>query len=417
MGFLWTELDLLHEDQNLAPDANAARSVIARLIADRPRASRTDIVKVTGLARSTIDKHLEVLVGSGLVEDAGLGAPDARGRPAQVFKISDRKGVLLVADVSSCLTRMALTTLDKEVVARRDVDLDVRDGPDRLLGALCEQFVTLLGDHGWSRHDALAVSVGLPGPVDSHLGMAVRPPLMPGWDGHLVCRPLAQFFGCDVIVDNDTNLAALGEARAYRGEHLPLLMVNIGTGVGGGFVGENGRLLHGADGAATDIGHVQVPDAVDALCRCGGRGCLEAVASVGAMAARLSRQQARDVSPRDLIDSLVRGDGATVQVVREAASAVGRVVSNLVNFSNPRRIVIGGAITQVTEDVLAQVRSVVYQQAQPLATRNLSLVHSELGDEAGLIGGMVSVIEQVLSPRGIAYHTRPTGSTMKPLGL
>ena len=71
MGFLWTELDLLHEDQNLAPDANAARSVIARLIADKPQASRTDIVKVTGLARSTIDKHLEVLVTSGLVEDAG----------------------------------------------------------------------------------------------------------------------------------------------------------------------------------------------------------------------------------------------------------------------------------------------------------------------------------------------------------
>ncbi len=69
-----------------------------------------------------------------------------------------------------------------------------------------------------------------------------------------------------------------------------------------------------------------------------------------------------------------------------------------------------------TDDVLAQIRSVVYQQAQPLATRNLSIVHTELGDEAGLIGGMVSAIEQVLSPRGIQYHTRPAGSDMRPLG-
>jgi hypothetical protein len=66
--------------------------------------------------------------------------------------------------------------------------------------------------------------------------------------------------------------------------------------------------------------------------------------------------------------------------------------------------------------MLAQIRSVVYQQAQPLATRNLSIMHTELGDEAGLIGGMISAIEQVLSPRGIQYHTRPDGSDMRPLG-
>ena len=82
----------------------------------------------------------------------------------------------------------------------------------------------------------------------------------------------------------------------------------------------------------------------------------------------------------------------------------------------PARVVIGGEITLCTDDVLSQIRSVVYQQAQPLATRNLSIVHTELGDEAGLIGGMVSAIEQVLSPRGIQYHTRPAGSDMKPLG-
>lgn len=78
---------------------------------------------------------------------------------------------------------------------------------------------------------------------------------------------------------------------------------------------------------------------------------------------------------------------------------------------------LAGAITKCTEDILAQVRSVVYQRAQPLATRKLSLVHSTLGIEAGLIGGMISGIEQVLSPRGTAYHTRPADSAMQPLGV
>jgi predicted NBD/HSP70 family sugar kinase len=417
MGSLWTEVGLLHQDQNLAPDAVAARSVVARLIADGANVTRTDLVKATGLARSTIENHLSVLLEHGLIEDAGLGPQNSRGRPAQAFRISARKGVILVADVSSRTTRLALTTLDKEVVARSEISMSVDEGPDRLLDAISKQFEIMLAENMLAERDALVISVGLPGPVDAKLGMAVRPPLMPGWDGVGICSYFAHRFRCDVIVDNDVHLMALGEARSYRGQFLPLLMISIGTGVAGGFVSESGLLLHGADGAAADIGHTKVPDTQDALCRCGNHGCLQAVASLEAMSKRVSRMKKQQVTPGELFDLLVRGDPSTVSVVRESATIVGQVVADLVNFCNPARIVLAGAITQCTEDFLAQIRSVVYQQAQPLATRNLSLVHSTLGDEAGLIGGMISGIEQVLSPRGIAYHTRPADSAMLPLGM
>ncbi|MCW2507112.1 MAG: family transcriptional regulator, partial [Modestobacter sp.] len=394
MGSLWTEVALLIDDQSLAPNAHAARSVIARLIADSPQLSRAEIVKATGLARSTIDKHLGVLMDAGLVEDAGLGRQDARGRPAQVFRISAKRGVLLVADVGATASHLAITTLDKVVVARAEVDIDVAVGPEKLLEAVCEAFMELLAQNSLGNPDVLGISIGLPGPVDSKLGMVVRPPLMPGWDGFLVCRFMASYFHADVVVDNNVNLMALGEARTYYGKHLPLLMIYIDTGIGAGFVGEDGRVLHGADGSAADIGHVQLQDS-DALCRCGNRGCLEAVASVGAIASRLSTTVAHEVAPEDLLTSLARGEAAAVSVVRETAARLGCVIANLVNFCNPARIVVGGPIAEASEDVLAQVRSVVYQQAQPLATRNLSLVHSALGDEAGLVGGMVSAIEQV----------------------
>jgi predicted NBD/HSP70 family sugar kinase len=417
MGSLWTEVGLLHQDQNLAPDAVAAKSVVARLIADKDTVTRTDLVKATGLARSTIENHLSILLESGLIEDAGPGPQGSRGRPAQAFHISANKGVVLVADVSTRMTRLAVTTLDKQVVSRSEIKMEVAAGPNQLLGAIAAGFEAMLGSSALGTQDVLVISIGLPGPVDAKLGMAVRPPLMPGWDGFGVCRYFAHRFDCDVIVDNDVHLMALGEARSYRGEHLPLLMISIGTGVGGGFVSESGHLLHGADGAAADIGHSKVPDMKDMLCRCGSHGCLEAVASLGAMAARLSAIRNDDIGEEQLFDLLVRGDPATVNVVRDSATIVGQVVADLVNFCNPARIVMAGAITQCTEDILAQVRSVVYQQAQPLATRKLSLVHSTLGSEAGLIGGMISGIEQVLSPRGIAYHTRPVDSTMQPLGL
>lgn len=415
MGSLWTEVGLLKDDRNLTPDAYTARSVIARFIADRPRASRTEIVSYTGLARSTIAKHLEALLDSGLIEDAGPAQNDPRGRPAQNFRISAGKGVLLIADVSAKVSRLALATLDKGMVAKIEIPLDVTLGPQEVLPALRDAFVDLLEANSLAVTDALALSLGLPGPVDSHQGVPVRPPMMPGWDGFDVCGYMAAAFRCDVIVDNDINLMALGEARALKGDHLPLLMISIGTGIGGGFVSESGLLLHGADGAATEIGHTPVPDRQDIICRCGAHGCLEAIASIGAMANTVAELRGSPVTTEELFDSLKRGDGTTVNVVREAAFLVGTVVADLVNFCNPARVVLGGGITHCSEDILAQIRSVVYQRSQPLATRNLSLVHSSLGNEAGLIGGMISVIEQVLSPRGIQYHTQGTG--LRPLGL
>lgn len=417
MGSLWTEVQLLKADRTLAPDAHAARSTIARLIADGGMASRRDIVKSTGLARSTIDSHLDVLMAAGLVDDAGMGGGHTRGRPAQTFRISARRGVVLIAVVGVDETLLAIATLDKTIVDRCVVATPVSAGPQDLLPQIAAEFAALMERNGRARGDALAISVGLPGPVDSHLGHAVRPPLMPGWDGFGVCSAMAKEFYCDVVVDNDVNTMALGEARLHGGDKLPLLLVSIGKGVGAGFVSESGLLLHGADGAAADIGHIQTRSGSDVLCRCGNRGCLEAIASTDAIAARVSAAVGTDIDADEVIERLKNGEPTTVSIVREVASIVGQVVADLVNFCNPALIVLEGRITECTEDVLAQVRSVVYQQSQPLATRNLSIAHGRLGNESGLVGGMVNAIEQVLSPRGIQFHTRSPESDLLPLGL
>lgn len=417
MGSLWTEVELLHDDRSLAPNAHAARSVIARMIADAPHLGRSEIVKSTGLARSTVDRHLGVLVEAGIIEDAGLARRDARGRPAQVFSVRADKGIVLVADVTMVRFRAALITLTRDVLAETEIEMSVERGPDEVLGRIADTFAELMTAHGLAGSEVLAVSIGLPGPVDSHRGMAVRPPGMPGWDGFLVCRFMAKRFNADVLVDNRVNLMALAEARSYKGGFLPLLVVHVGDSVGAGFVGPDGRVLHGADGAASDIGHIQMRDQTDVLCACGNHGCLAAVASAAAMAAQLSAARGHEVSLPAFLEQLRLGDPTTVSIARAKATSLGHVIANLVNFCNPARIVLSGPVVESTDDILARIRSVVYQQAQPLATRNLSLAHSSLGDDAALIGGMIFGIEQVLSPRGIAYQSRGPRSTMLPLGL
>ncbi len=416
MGTFWTEVQLLVPDRNLAPSAHAARSTIARMIANGGEVSRREIVAATGLARSTVDSHLQVLLRAGLIDDAGTGGTAQRGRPAQVFTINPDRGVVLVADMAVDRSRLAITDLAKTVLGERTIDIHVDNGPAVVSEAIASGFEEMMEELDIPRSRALAISLGIPGPVDSHKGVVVRPPLMPGWDGFEACSFMAGRFDCDAIVDNDVNLKALGEARALSDTDLPLLLVTVDVGVGAGFVSESGLLLHGADGAAADIGHMRVSDASDALCACGNRGCLSAVASVGAMAASVSKAVGMEVNSRELIDRLVRGDATTVSLVREIAAKLGGAIADLVNFCNPARIVISGEVAACTDDMLAQIRSVVYQQAQPLSTRNLQIMHSELREEAGLIGGMISAIEQVLSPRGIQYHTRPEGSEMKPLG-
>jgi predicted NBD/HSP70 family sugar kinase len=203
-----------------------------------------------------------------------------------------------------------------------------------------------------------------------------------------------------VILENDVNLRALGEARALPDDQSPLLFVKVGTGIGGGLITREGALHHGADGAAGDIGHIRVRGAPDVVCICGNVGCIEAVASANAIAQRLSTE-ADPVTIADVRARIARNDPAALALVREAAGLIGEVVATLVHFYNPARVTLGGSVTAASDELLAGVRSVVYQRALPLATRNLVLANSVLGEYAGLAGAMVLGIEQALSASDI----------------
>jgi predicted NBD/HSP70 family sugar kinase len=243
--------------------------------------------------------------------------------------------------------------------------------------------------------------IGVPGPVDGQLGIPVRPPIMPGWHAYPVTARLHETFGCPAVLENDVNLRALGEARSLPADQVPLLFVKVGTGIGGGLVTRDGGLHHGADGAAGDIGHVRVRGAPDQPCVCGNVGCIEAVASASAIVRALPEIRAI----ADLRALLGRGDAAAIAAVRDAAGLIGELVATLVHFFNPARVTLGGSLTSASDELLAGVRSVVYQRALPLATRNLVLTNSVLGEYAGLAGATVLGIERVLSAESIGALT------------
>jgi len=383
-------------------DAEVTLSTVARLIASGAAQSKADLVPAAGMARTTVSAAVDELLSRGVVRIAGTRPTPGRGRPADRLALSPRGGHVLLADVGARGAHLAVVDLSQEVVAHEHVDLDVRDGPEPVLAAI-EARLDALRAQGPPEVAARAVVIGLPGPVDGNLGAPVRPPIMPGWHAYPVSARLQGRFGCPAVLENDVNLRALGEARALPADQAPLLFVKIGTGIGGGLVTREGTLHHGADGAAGDIGHVRVRGGPDDPCACGNVGCIEAVASASAVARRLAGSD--PVTIADVRARLAKADPTAVALVREAAAHIGELVAMLVHFYNPARVTIGGSLTAASDDLLAGVRSVVYQRALPLATRNLVLATSVLGEYAGLAGAAVLGIEQALSAREIGALT------------
>ena len=387
-------------------DRAATMSVLAQLIASGVADTKPALAAATGLARSSVDGALARLRSLGLVLADAPVVPAGRGRPPQLLRINPDAGTVLVFDLTPHHVRVAAARMDQQVLGLQRTEFALDAGPQATLDFAVEQADATLADLGLTRADVAATVVSLPGPVDTRRGVPVRPPIMPGWDGFEVAGYMTAAFACPCVVDNDVNLIAVGEARVLPPDQCPLLVVKVGTGIGGGMVVAGGGLHRGADGAACDIGHLRVPGPQEVICSCGNVGCIEALASVEAITRRYGELTERtDLRQQDLLAAARTGEPLAIRLIRDAAALLGETVASLIHVYNPARIVLVGPLTAVTDDLLDGVRSVAYQRALPLATRNLTLAHSVIGDLAGVLGAVVLGIEEVLSPEALTART------------
>jgi len=368
---------------------------VLQLIRDREGMTRSDLARITGLARSTVAQRVDALLAHELVYEAG-GTASTGGRPPTLLTFNQAAGVVLVADLGATHSRLAASDLAGAPLAEEAFDMDIAAGPERVLGHVNEHFSALLGELGRTPEDVRGIGIGVPGPVAFHKGQPVKPPIMPGWNGFPIPRWFAAHYDAPVLVDNDVNIMALGEHWANWRETEHLMFVKVGTGIGCGIVA--GRAIHrGAQGAAGDIGHIRLPGHEDVRCRCGNLGCVEAVAGGGALARRLTEAGLEAADSRDVVRLLRADDATAVRMVREAGRYLGEVLAGCVNFFNPGVIVIGGDVGEAPE-LLAGVREVTIQRSLPLATGELAIVASRLGDRAGVVGAAIMVVEHVLAP-------------------
>lgn len=234
-----------------------------------------------------------------------------------------------------------------------------------------------------------AVGVSFGGPVDSAAGVVRLSHHVAGWDNFPLQARLQAAFGAPAAVDNDANVAALGEYRfgAGRGTR-DLLYVTVSTGVGGGWV-LDGRPWRGHDGMAGEIGHTVV-DPAGPLCLCGKRGCVERLASGPYMAADYAAEMGRagegTVTGKDVAEMAAAGDETARAILLRGARALGVGLGHAANLVNPQRFILGGGVTKSGDAWWAEVRRAARATALPEV--NVDIVPAALGDDAPLWGAV-----------------------------
>jgi len=357
--------------------------------------TRADLIAATGLGRSTVSQRLDALIGEKLVLAQGE-APSTGGRRPATLVFNDQAGIVLAADLGATHSRLAVADLSCQLIAETTGQIAIGEGPETVLAWAEEQFAVLLAEAGREPSELRAIGIGVPGPVEFDSGRPVNPPIMAGWDGFDVPGRLGERYPVPVLVDNDVNVMSLGEHHTEWSTTDNLLFVKVGTGIGCGII-VDGEIYRGTDGAAGDIGHIQVAGH-EILCECGNVGCLEIVAG-GRALARDAREAGRAAESSSDIVELVRAhDVEVVRLVRQAGRHLGEVLAGLVNLLNPSMIIIGGDIARAHGELFAGVREVIYQRSTPLATKHLQIVRSTLDDRAGVIGASVLATQHVLSP-------------------
>ncbi len=383
----------------LLPDAAAKvlledYKAILRGVPATGGASRPKLAEASRLARSSASERVRELVDMGLLVEAGK-AESMGGRRAKRMEFSSGVGLVLALELGSTHAKWRLADFAGRVVAEDAFGVVMTNGADQVLALVDKAVRVALEERGLKVERLASCAIGFPGPLNFATGRVMGPPSMTGWDEAPVPELFAKWLPVPTVVDNDVNVMALGDYEAkWRGEGThDLLFVKYGTGIGCGVVAD-GKVYRGADGTAGEVGHtlvagVDLPD----LCSCGGRNCLEVVASGKALVGRLKAQGHDVETAGDVARLVVQGDVVAMNLVREAGRALGAVMTGIVNFFNPDAIIMGGSIGSLGSSLLAGMREAIYGQAAVFSTRRLRILPSHLGGEAGLRGATLLALD------------------------
>ncbi|MCF6094276.1 ROK family glucokinase [Microaerobacter geothermalis] len=257
----------------------------------------------------------------------------------------------------------------------------------------------LLQENGLEWKEITGIGVGAPAFFDLKKGEVVEAVNL-GWHHVPLMETLMERWKLPVCVDNDANVAALGEMWVGAGIGAThILCITIGTGIGGGVI-INGDIYHGANGSAGEVGHVTVRHQDGRLCNCGKTGCLETEASATAIVLdamdklkhlsdgplKEAYDKSGTLTAKMVVELALKGEPTCKEIIQKAGKVLGRSLAEMCYLLNPELIIIGGGISYAGEMLFNPLTEAFYQTAFPRVAEDTSIVPARLGNQAGMIG-------------------------------
>lgn len=306
-------------------------------------------------------------------------------------------------DVGGTTIKIGFFKNDGEMIDRWEINTRTDNFGENILSDICESLENKMIKDEISLDEIDGIGIGLPGPVLSD-GTVLQCVNL-GWGTFNVEQKLSEMFhGIKVKAGNDANVAALGEAWKGGGkDYHDIVMITLGTGVGGGVV-INGKILTGYNGGAGEIGHMHIQDGEPEQCNCGRYGCLEQYASATGVVRLAKRYMAShdsetkmkefgdNITAKDVFDLAKAGDEGAVSVAEQMGAYLGKAMSHIATTINPQAFIIGGGVSKAGQYLIDVVKD-TYRETCFSACGDAAVHLAELGNDAGMYGSAALVVK------------------------
>lgn len=303
-------------------------------------------------------------------------------------------------DIGGTTVKIGLFTVDGTLQEKWEITTRTDEGGKFILGDIAESIMDKLAEKLIDKTDVAGIGMGVPGPVKAD-GTVLRCVNL-GWGIFNVANELSAITGLPVKAGNDANMAALGEMWQGGGKgYRDIVMVTLGTGVGGGII-IDGKMLSGVNGAGGEIGHIQVNEEETETCGCGRKGCLEQYTSATGIvrtAKKLlnttdrpsSLRNVQYVSAKEVFDAAKQGDDLALEIVENHGKCLGIALAKIACVVDPEIFVIGGGVSKAGS-VITDTTEKYFKEHAFHACKNTKFALATLGNDAGMYGGACAIL-------------------------
>ncbi|MGN0395269.1 MAG: ROK family glucokinase [Coprococcus sp.] len=303
-------------------------------------------------------------------------------------------------DIGGTTVKIGLFSIQGELVDKWEITTRTDEGGRFILSDIADSIKTKIAEKSISGDDVAGIGMGVPGPVKED-GTVLKCVNL-GWGIFNVEEELEKLTGYKVKAGNDANMAALGEMWQGGGKgYTNIVMVTLGTGVGGGII-INGKMLSGVNGAGGEIGHICVNDEETEKCGCGNTGCLEQYTSATGIVRSANiclntsdkpskLRTVQYISAKEIFDAAKEGDEVASTLVENHGKALGKALAQIACVVDPEIFVIGGGVSKAG-DILINTTAKYFTKYAFHACRQTKFALATLGNDAGMYGGACSIL-------------------------